>query len=363
MEWMIHKRCIFRDPAKLSHVGPSEGDSFEESDPQLISLRRASTQCGRTYSDSLSFSSTISLGSCPSLPHVAISRGHRRAVENYQGRWQVENCELKWFLPDEACDLIGSLGKIHFRGDSLIRQLTFAFGVILSGNYRSGGLYRRASPEYLQACQCEKQWLCSKNLNRFEGEQKSPQFDLCPRWTRDHILTSPIEDYNSTHDPVIVIGNGAAMHSVFSFYEPRETMEMLLREARKTNGTLIPMTLHYPGVNKVPYYMESQGPPQIKAANGKMLQWAEDNNLWPLRLFEYTEGLWSRDGVHYDDENIVFVQLLLNSLWRMQREHGLLQVVPERNPQDPTNFKSGDPKDLGAEVYFGDVPRPYKSIS
>merc|ERR1711923_545452 len=99
------------------------------------------------------------------------------------------------------------------------------------------------------------------------------------------------------------------MHSVSNFEAPKRTMENLLKLARKTNGTLVPMTLHYPGVNKVPAYRSSQGPSQIEAMNQNMVQWAKRENLWPLRLFEYTKGLWSNDGVHFGDENIVFAQL------------------------------------------------------
>ena len=157
------------------------------------------------------------------------------------------------------------------------------------------------------------------------------------------------------------------MYSVSNFDVPRRRMEALLRQARRTNGTLMPMTLHYPGVNKVKEYQKSQGPPQIAAINRKMVQWANENNLWPLRLFEYTRGLWSPDGVHYLDENIVFVQLLLNSLWRMQREHGLLTLVPESNPEDPTSYKFINDMEcpkcrLAHWKQVGDVPRPYVSL-
>ena len=99
------------------------------------------------YSDALPFSSTISRGTCPSLPHEAIAAGWRKA-KNYQGEWHVKNCELKWFLPQEACDLLGNLGKIVFNGDSLIHQLLIGLGAVLSGNYRTGGisnLYQRTT--------------------------------------------------------------------------------------------------------------------------------------------------------------------------------------------------------------------------
>ena len=334
------------------------------------------------HSDALPFSSTISKGTCPLLPHEAIAAGWRK-LNNYQGVWQVDNCELKWFLPHEACDLIGSVGKLSFKGDSLIRQLACGLGVVLSGNYRSGGLSRRAPREFLEACQCERQWQCWQHPgdHRFaDGIFKSPQFDLCPKWTRDHILTSPRDDggapyklkkhwrIDSTYGPVIVITNGAAAHSVGNYDEARVKMEYLLKQARRTNGTVIPMTLHYPGVNKPEAYIKSHGPPQIEAMNRKMVQWAEDNDLWPLRLFEYTKGLWSNDGTHYNDENIVFVQLLLNSLWRMQREHSLLAVVPEGLSEDPTSFKIGNPSDVGVKLLNGhlpgeaEVPRPYQSL-
>ena len=331
-------------------------------------------------SDALPFSSSISKGTCPSMPHEAIAAGWRK-LNNYQGVWQVENCELKWFLPDEACDLIGSIGKISFKGDSLIRQLACGLGVVLSGNYRTGGLPRGTPLKYLESCQCERQWQCWEHPggHRFaDGMHKSPQFDLCPKWTRDHILTSPFDDgpapyksekhwrVASAHGPVIVITNGAAMHSVGNFDAPRKKMEDLLKQARMTNGTLMPMTLHYPGVNKVQKYKDSQGPSQIEEMNSKMLDWTKANNLWPLRLFEYTKGLWSNDGIHYNDENIVFVQLLLNSLWRMQREYGLLAIVNEYQPEDPTTFKIGNLNEVGVKLLNGhppgEVPRPYQSL-
>ena len=328
--------------------------------------RLSSTQCGRTYSDSIPFSSSISVGSCPSLPHVSLAAGHRVPSNKYPGVWHVNNCVFKWFLPNEACDLVGSVGKIHFHGDSLIRQLTVGLGVVLSGNYRSGGLARSTPPAYLEACQCERQWQCWKHPanHRFErGEYKSPQFDLCPNWTRDHILNFPIEDYKASHGPLVVVSNAHAMHSLSNFDVPKKKMDELLKKARETNGTLIPMTLHYPGENKQEAYRTSQGPSQIEVVNGKMLSWAQENKLWPLRLFEYTNGIWSRDGVHYDDENIVFAQLLLNSLWRMQREHNVIAVVSERDPGDPTSYKFGKPQDVGIPAYTGKIPRPFSSFS
>ena len=180
-----------------------------------------------------------------------------------------------------------------------------------------------------------------------------------------HISGSPLGNYKSAWGPLIVIANGGAMHSVSNFDVPRRKMEGLLKDARKTNGTLIPMTLHYPGVNKVEKYRTSQGPPQIEAINKKIVQWAYDHNLWPLRLYEYTQGLWSPDGVHYLDENIVFAQLLLNSLWRMQHEHNVLSLVPENNPEDPTTYKfpyDMESGPLGPEGHIGNVPRPYESL-
>ena len=175
-------------------------------------------------------------------------------------------------------------------------------------------------------------------------------------------------NYNTAWGPVIVLANGQAMHTkpdITNFHHPRRRMESLLKQAWETNGTLIPMTVHYPGENKVKAYRSTQGPPQIEALNKKILQWANINNLWPLRFYEYTKGLWSPDGVHYLDENIVFAQVLLNSLWRMQHEHGLLKFVPEKNMDDPTSFKYPENMELGSLGPMGhivSVPRPYKSL-
>ena len=154
------------------------------------------------YSDALPFSSTISRETCPSLPHEAIAAGWRKA-KNYQGEWHVKNCELKWFLPQEACDLLGNLGKIVFNGDSLIHQLLIGLGAVLSGNYRTGGISKSVPKDYLEGCQCERLYHCKINNQHQQNlgalrfgdavggdpaKYKSPQFDLCPRWTRDHVI-------------------------------------------------------------------------------------------------------------------------------------------------------------------------------
>lgn len=355
------------------------GSSSTGTRDELKKLARdVSHQCGRTYSDSLPFSSTITPGTCPLQPHVAIAKGYRD--ENsavYPGTWKMDStngdattnnaCEFKWFLPHEACDLLGSVGKIHFQGDSLIRQLMVGLGVVLSGNFRSGGLAKIAPANYLQACQCERQWQCWGHPagHRFDGEpNKFPQYELCPNWTRDHVLTSPLEEYDAKiGGPVIVIGNGQAMHAVGQFNTVKSRMEGHLAQARATNGTYIPMTLHFPSENKPKQYRQSQGPTPIENMNRQIIEWAQTNNLWPLRTYEYTKGLWSRDGVHYDDENIIFVQLLLNNIWRMQREHHMLAIVPEKNAMDPTHFVVGRPEDVKVSAWTGDVPRPYQSLS
>lgn len=350
------------------------GDSVAEG---KALIRKISNQCGRIYADALDFQ--YSIGKCPVLPHNALAKGSRQQFETYQARQEysqsspgryppfvVKDCQFKWFLPHEACDLIASIGKIHFRGDSLLRQLMFGMGNVLTGNYRNGGLSLNIPPVFQDACQCEKQYQCYKHPvnHRFEhdGETASPQFGLCPGWTRPHILDTPVEEYTSSTTPVVVVGNGQLMHRVNSFGTVKGEMEMLLRHARRNNGTYIPMTSHYPDANKPSGYVSFQGPEPMKLFNQKVLDWAEMQGTWPLRTFEYTNGLWSRDGTHYDDENIVMVQLLLNSLWRMQREHGLIAIVPEADPEDPTNFRITRPEDLNIPTNLGPVPRLYESL-
>ena len=306
------------------------------------------------------------------MPHQSLAGGRRETTGNYPGIWHVDDCEFKWFLPHEACDIVGSVGKIYFHGDSLIRHLSIGLAVVLSGNYRSGGLPRATPHAWLEACQCERQWQCLRyEDDGYWGADKmvnfniitSPQFDLCPNWTRDHIRYSAFEDYLNSYGPSVVVSNGHVMHSWQNFDVPRKKMEGLLKQALQNNGTLIPMTMHYPGGNKPPQWEKTQGQKQIKALNGKMLSWAGRNNLWMLPLYEYTTGLWSRDGVHYDDENIIFAQLLLNILWRMQQEHGIIGIVPESNPDDPTTFNIRKPQDVGLKAWHtGKIPKPYKSL-
>eukprot|EP00961_Rhodomonas_salina_P151775 2042968-Rhodomonas_salina.1 len=258
-------------------------------------LRKLTAQCGRTYSDSLHFSTTISTGGCPALPHVSLGRGRRVATGSYPGVFEVEGCEFKWFEPHEACDLLGSVGKILFKGDSLIRQLIVGVGAVLDGDFRLGGIAQNIPMKYWMACQCERQWQCHKDPanHRLAGE---PQFALCSNWTRNHVLTTKLAQYDAVvGGPVTIITNGNAMHSGMMFGPVQETLEEYLLAAQKTNGTLIPMTIHFPTANKPPAYRKSQGEGPAMELNKQMLKWAERNNLWTLNTFEYTRGIWSRD--------------------------------------------------------------------
>jgi len=184
---------------------------------------------------------------------------------------------------------------------------------------------------------------------------------ICPNWTRDHVLTTPLQDYNRTLGPVVVIGNGLAMHKGFgnteAFYGEMEIFRGL---AESTGGTYIPMTVHHPGRNKVEAYQKSQGDKQCRGLNDKIVQYANKHNLWILQTYEYTKYLWSRDGVHYDDENIVIVQLLLNQLWFMKNEQRISTVL-ESNILDPTIFSSASLDSVNIKAYTGSEPRPIGS--
>lgn len=49
-----------------------------------------------------------------------------------------------------------------------------------------------------------------------------------------------------------------------------------------------------------------------------------------LETERFTQGLWSRDGTHFDMYNVAFAQLLLNLLDHLQRT-GAIEPQPERD--------------------------------
>jgi hypothetical protein len=369
----------FHEGRQLRHVAKQNCDSLQQTSlleefthPEMPILSNAE-QCNRNYAQAINFvgspSSHKNLSvSCPVLPHVALMQGKRPASSTLESpeMFQIQDCEFRWFSPEQACNLVASVGALYFDGDSLIRQLMVGMGAVLDGNFRSGGIARSIPSKFLRSCQCEKQWQCYQEPANHRFGPDEPQFNLCPNWTRNHIVTIPIKEYlaknKESNNQLIVIGNGAALHKKLDFTVIQKAMEERLEQSRSTGGIYIPMTVHWPGPNKPIIYSLNQGEEQVENYNNELRDWADEQGIWPLNTYEFTKGLWCRDGVHYDDDNIVMAQLLLNQLQQMQ-ERGIISVVPEANPHDPSIFPRGDPRDVGIiQSYIGSIPRPYKPL-
>ena len=112
--------------------------------------------CGRDYAAELVQTEPwAGPENCPVPLPIAMANGSRPAPN--RGRFHVNGCAVKWFSAAEACALVGSIGRLVFDGDSLIRQLLVATTAILTGNLRVGGINPRSPPKYFQHCECERQ--------------------------------------------------------------------------------------------------------------------------------------------------------------------------------------------------------------
>jgi len=254
----------------------------------------------------------------------------------------------------------GEVGKLVFQGDSLIRQLVVGVVAILSGNYRSGGINAYTPLEYWAHCECVHQWQCFQSpVNHRIGRASPPQFTICPKWTRDHLVVSRQPSLGNEQE--VVVANAEALHHSEEerFPSAVQNFESTLR-ALKKGGELIPMTVHWPSPNKPNKFLRTQGPEAVQRYNAQLRKWTARNNVWLLETYAYTEGEYSRDGVHYDDKNIGLGQILLNYIARL-RQQGRLAAQPEHNTGDNSTYAIGDPAALGVKVFIGPHPPPQKN--
>ena len=322
--------------------------------------------CGKDYfEDLVTDPSGVELkrGDCGiGLPR-AVGSGSRDRRRSFAAR----GCPMRWYSAKEACDLLGTVGRIIFDGDSLIRQLVIGVTAILSGNLKTGGINALAPPSFIKHCACEHQWQCYKSpVNHRFVNTMMPQYTICPNWSRDHLAVTTEMDINvfTSHlvnagPNVLIVSNGKALHKklntsvVLDFFD--ETLESLLSAGVK-KSTLIPMTVHWPGPNKPKKHRKRQGEGAVLAYNAALHKWAEDHEFWLLDTYAFTYGEFSRDGVHYDDLNVALGQIFLNYVDRLQKA-GLLGRTAEPRPLDNTTYDHGEPTDVGFPVYAGSVPR------
>lgn len=76
----------------------------------------------------------------------------------------LDNCDIQWYTPSEACEVLANAGQVLILGDSFMRHFTNGMFVVLNGNYQDGALgYHLNSRVYteeeaLRWCSCENQF-------------------------------------------------------------------------------------------------------------------------------------------------------------------------------------------------------------
>lgn len=114
----------------------------------------------------------------------------------------ANDCAIKWFSPEEACNLLERVGTLVVVGDSLQRHLVQALFAIMS-DYTVGAtaLPLLASDECRALCACEGQFQdseasCGCSCGKcprpasaaFLGDDAAaPQTLACPSWNRRHV--------------------------------------------------------------------------------------------------------------------------------------------------------------------------------
>ena len=83
----------------------------------------------------------------------AVRDGYRSGKD---GPFQVQGCQVQWYSPEEACRVIKESVGLALVGDSLMRGITVALLVVLSGDYESATSWitSRSDPVFVN-CDCD----------------------------------------------------------------------------------------------------------------------------------------------------------------------------------------------------------------
>jgi len=313
--------------------------------------------CGKDYSRYINSSNTwTAMNENHPLPE-AIKSGWR-AVPG--GAFTADGCSLYWYTQEEACEIVASVGTLFIQGDSLMRQLLIGLMAVLSNNVRVGGIVQNCNQSLLFGCDCERQFQCYRSpvsfrFNDGKGniDHKQPQFLMCPSWKKNH-LDASFPTYGGSRKTSVNKGQAVyvtdfqALHHAFKSPEEEIMSYLVDLEGRNGNagyarGSLIPMTVHWPGPNKPPKFSREQGEENVERYNSFLRNLSTSNGLWLLESYAFTKGEYSRDGVHYDDANIPLAQILLNYLGRSQ-EAGRIRVVREQSENEDEKFVETSPE-------------------
>ena len=267
--------------------------------------------------------------------------GHR--VLN--GSFVMRGCDVRWYGPSEACDVVAAAGGLVLRGDSLMRHLTLALVTTLVGDYAgTTGVEGRVSEPYYSPC-CWDDAYDDGHAGRSNGYCRvraiAPLVNnatwlqlhlptMCPRWPRpllrfnvswiSHIATTLQTDLL---EPGVAVLAGGLHHGVLD----AANVDILFnvtnadpRPAGPTRPSYICALLHAPGDRKPKQFLGSHGRNATRRFNALIRERA--CRQLPDSIFDSyapTVGALSMDGQHYPAAtNILLAQLLLNHLAALQ---------------------------------------------
>eukprot|EP00128_Syssomonas_multiformis_P009425 Colp12_sorted_trinity150504_noHs@2957 len=329
IEVKTHTDDQVEPPVELLQETPID---IEPHEPQFL---QSSLGCGKRFSDDLKDASETS--SCPDL-ETLLSQASRSTVDAPLELVQ-QNCSLKWFTPDEACEAIENSGrKLIFIGDSFTRHFLQGMNILLTGDYEKGGLsYDLMKQEDIETCKCDQQFnekTCRMNaVSRHFDDVGRPL--MCKNWSRQWLVNLQWWNdnmWNQTEldrivsdvdgNAVVQILNGLHLglnvqRATDSYFTPA------FNHVKNSSGkaSLICASLPAPQWNKPAKYLASQAAPQVMRFNSAVQDVCKTGGAIYFDTFSTTTNATSFDGSHYTTSvNVLLAQLYLNLL----RSKGLL---------------------------------------
>jgi len=380
-------------------------------------LRHATTQCGRTYFDVIhdavlhravtdeecpdilaSIADAASLAAPLPAEVLAAQARHDNSVGlRHFAPLRLPRCRLRWFTPEEACDVIAEAGNLILVGDSLVRGIVLALHAIMTQNFEFGmmrGAELAGDPAAWEECRCDGGWggnsICHVSppmSSTWAARVLAPQAaHVCPRWglaDRLHYLTyaepneEPVrperlaEILSSSDNGRSTVysseGFGWLSHPYASARDidtaeaMRSTWAPLLNLSAAHGGTrlLVGTVMAQRGAMGYP----AQEPASLARYNDWLRRLAQGAGLELLEGAALTAGRFSRDGVHYGShDNVAFAQVLLNVLAADARGRQAAGAREHAAPAPAPARPGAAPWAHGLRRFFRRGPTPHPGL-
>lgn len=357
-------------------------------------LRNTTSQCGRVYFDILHdpvVERAVTHDECPDIWASIEAAGPvqpplpPKAGPAYFRPLRLPNCRLRWYQPHEACDVIERQGNLVLAGDSLVRGIALALYMILTNNYRWGGVRPTGSDRVSAYSQCECDGtfggdrVCHESTSmatQWAELSRAPQMaHVCPSWggTAGRLHFIPIGAPKPWAFERLIANSGSGRATIYACegfaWPPRntpgvnDTAEPLNRLSRPAVNTrvwwpLLNMTRKYSHTRVIVgtilakwgnHRTGSQSAESLAEYNGWLKHHVVEGHAdLGLELFDgrqLVEGLFSRDDVHYGShDNVALAQVLLNVLDRPPRRPRTAPAEVDTNPA--VTWEHGPHRDL-----------------